>query len=182
LEARKIFAVAASVFILAACGTPEPPPKQVAPPRFSLSNENDVAGAILIRRDEPKKTTHYTGPNAASRPTDKMFMRAWKQDHGRPTYQIYVEIGYTGTWRLFNWAYDPYGNTLDTTLLTRDLKDCKSKGCRHNESIGVDVTGEYLEQNQQSGIRFWVSGKAAGEDVPFFIPAGYVRAFLAATR
>ena len=181
MEARKIFAVAASIFILSACGTPKPPPPQAAPPRFNLNDDLDVASAILIQRDEYKKSTHYIGPNAADRPSDKMYLHAWKRDHGKAVYQIYVMIGYTGEWRLFNWAYDPYGVTLDTTLLTRNLQDCKTPGCAHDERIGLDVTASYLNANRQKGIRFWVSGKA-GEDIPFFIPGGYVRAFLSATQ
>ena len=87
---------------------------------------------------------------------------------------------YGGDWRFYNSAYDSNGNSLDTTKISQDVGSCSTSGCSHFEHLGLNVTREYLEKNQDSGIRFKVSGKA-GEEV-FSIPSAYIKAFLSVAK
>lgn len=178
MEAQKIMAVAASILMLAACSSPgpAPAPQAVTPPGLNLNNAQDVAGASVVQRDEYGTTTIYRGPNLASKAQDQLFILARKTDAGSVTYQIYIAISYSGVWRFYNWAYDDDGKTLDLTLLSRNLAQCQNNDCMHNEHVSVDMTRRYLEEHIQSGLRFWLSGKAGKEE--FFIPPGYIKAFL----
>lgn len=181
MKLQKSVVVAASVLILSACGAPppkpNPAPQVVAPPKLDLNDSEAVAGASSAQRDEYNKTTHYIGPNIAEKHPDQLFIRAWKSDIGRVTYQIYVTINYSGAWRFYNTAKDARSNTLDLAVLTRNLGPCQRNDCSHSEHLEIDVTQKYLEENMQSGLRVTVSGKA-GEERVFFISPGYIKAFL----
>lgn len=178
MKVRKFIAVAASIFTLSACGTPpKPAPQAVTPAKFNFNDPGDVAAASSVKLDEYGTSTIYRGPNVASKPGDQLFIRAQKTDAGAVTYQIYFVINYSGVWRFYNWAYDTNGNTLNLMLVSRNLAPCQSNNCSHNEHLSIDVTPKYLEENRHLGLHFWVSGKAADEEV-LFIPAGYIKAFL----
>jgi len=180
MEAQKIIALAASVLMLSACGAPAPKPTPPAPkavaPQLNLNDAQDVAGASSVQRDDYAKTTTYRGPNLASKPQDQLFVQARKTDAGSITYQIFVKINYSGVWRFYNQAYDPEGNALYTTLLSRNLAQCQDNDCVHSERLSVDVTRNYLQEHLQSGLRFSMRGKA--DEEIFFIPSGYIKAFL----
>ena len=123
-------------------------------------------------------TTIYKGPNVASNPRDQLYIRALKSFSGSTSYKIYVVINYTGDWRFYNSAYDTAGNTLDLTVLTRAIDECKRIDCVQQELLIVDVTGKYLEEHMQRGLRFWVSAKKEKTQEVLFIPSGYIMAFL----
>ena len=173
MKRRQSIATVVSVLILSACAS-------YLAPHTNPNDPQAVVRAISVKRDDFKKITNYTGPNAASF-SDALFIRAVKTDAGSMTYQIYVMHTYSGEWRFYNSTYDSKGTPLDTTLISRDVITCAgSYGCTHQEHLGLNVSREYLEQNQQLGIRFKVSGRA-GEEV-FFIPPAYIRAFLAVAK
>jgi len=173
LKARKFFVAVVSTIVLSACVAPVP--------RLNLNDPQAIAGAISVQRDDFKKVTNYKGPNAADNFGDSVFIRAWKTDAtGSINYQIYVMDYYGGDWRFYNSAYDSNGNSLDTTKISQDVGSCSTSGCSHFEHLGLNVTREYLEKNQDSGIRFKVSGKA-GEEV-FSIPSAYIKAFLSVAK
>jgi hypothetical protein len=166
-----------STIVLSACVAPA-----VAPaPRLNLNDSQAVAGAISVHHDDFKKVTNYEGPNASAEMGDSLFIRAWKADAiGSVNYQIYVRDYYDDDWRFYDSAYDSNGNSLDTTQISQDVGYCRAYSCTHYEHLGLNVTREYLERNQENGIRFKVSGKA-GEEV-FFIPSAYIKAFLSVAK
>jgi hypothetical protein len=182
------------VFVLSACNPPRVKPSAKAPtPSLNVNDPQAVSRAIKVNRDDFKKITRYVGPYAVggtlllggkevSRGGDVVFLRAWKTDSiGSINYQIYVMDKYNGHWRFYDSAYDSNGNGLNTTLIDREVGSCSGSGsCSHAETLGLNVTREYLEKNQESGIRFQVSGKA-GKEV-FFIPGGYIKGFLSAVK
>lgn len=173
MRIRAILFLVASACALSACVAPAP--------RLNVSDPQAVSSAISVQRDDFKKITNYKGPNASPDILDQVFLRARKADAtGSITYQIYVMDYYNGDWRFYNSAYDSNGNSLDTTLISRDVGSCSRYGCSHEEHLGLNVSRAYLEKNQDSGIRFKVSGKA-GEEV-FFIPGGYIKAFLSVAK
>lgn len=154
----------------------------IAPaPRLDVNNPQIVANAINVKYDEFKKMTTYTGPNISSIYGNQLFIRSWKTDlTGSTAYQIYVQDHYSGDWRFYNSANDSNGIELDTKLLAREVGYCSQYGCSKDETLGLKISREYLEKNQETGIRFKVSGKA-GEAV-FFIPAGYIKGFLSSVN
>lgn len=173
-KTRNYFVALVSAIVLSACAAPGP--------RINLNDSQAVAGAISVQRDDFKKVTNYKGPDAAVGMFDSLFIRAWKTDAtGNVDYQIYVIDYYDGEWRFYNSAYDSNGNRLDTTQISQDVGSCSAyRGCSHFEHLGLNVTREYLEKNQENGIRFKVSGKA-GEEV-FFIPSAYIKAVLSVAK
>lgn len=173
MKKGSIVLVIATALMLSACVAP--------PPRLNTSDPQAVSSAISVQRDDFKKVTNYKGPNTSSDIFDQVFIRAWKSDAtGTTDYQIYVADYYSGDWRFYNSAFDSNGNNLDVTVISRDVDSCSRYGCSHTEHIGLNITRGYLEKNQEVGIRFKLSGKA-GEEI-FYIPAGYIKAFLAATK
>lgn len=170
---RVIISLVATVCALSACVAPAP--------RLNVSDPQAVLGAISVQHDDFKKITTYKGPNVLYDIFDQVFLRAWKSDAtGIISYQIYVMDYYNDEWRFYNSAYDSNGISLNTTLISRDVFSCSRYGCSHKEHLGLNVSREYLEKNQYSGIRFKVSGKAGGE--VFFIPGGYIKAFLSVAK
>jgi hypothetical protein len=128
------------------------------------------------------KVTKYEGPNTATDGNDNVFLRAIKPDGAKAEYLIYVAdyYTYTNNWRFYHSAYDSNGNSLKVNVILREVKSCNSTWCSYIEHLGLDVSRDYLEKNQETGIRFKIVGKA-GEEV-FFIPSGYIKAFLAVTK
>jgi hypothetical protein len=181
LKVLKFIAVAASILMLSACGsTAEKDALQTMPqsPKFDMDDPLSVAKATKVQRGESNLATVYKGPNIAGNPRDQLYIRALKSDVGSISYEIYVVINYTGYWRFYNLAYDTYGKNLDLTVMTRNIDECKRIDCVQQELLIVDVTRKYLEENMQSGLRFWVSAKKEKTREVLFIPSGYILAFL----
>lgn len=181
LKVQKFIAVAASVLMLSACGSPAQKDALQTlpqPPKLDLDDPVSVAKATKVQRGESNLTTIYKGPNVAGNPRDQLYIRALKSFSGSITYEIYVVINYTGYWRFYNFAHDTYGNPMDLTIMTRDINECKRIDCVQQELLVVDVTRKYLEENMQGGLRFWLSAKQEKTKEELFIPPGYIMAFL----
>ena len=164
---------------LVACAAPAPAPAPA--PALNLSDPQAIAREISIQHDDFKKITSYTGPEADINWITELFIRAWKDDKtGIFAYQIYVKDYYEGDWRIYDSAYDSEGNSLDVTQISRQVESCRYSRCSHYEHLGINITREYLEKNQESGIRFKVIGRA-GEEI-FTIPSAYIKAFLSIAR
>ncbi|MDO8723949.1 MAG: hypothetical protein Q7J31_17230 [Syntrophales bacterium] len=171
MNALKMFAVVTSLLILSSCGAG----------RVNPNDAQAVKGGISVEHDDFKKITSYTGPNVGEKP-DRLFIRAWKSDAtGSIDYQIYVMDSYFYAWRFYDSAYDSNGNSLKTTLISRKFYHDFAKVGIYEEDLGLEVTREYLEKNQESGIRFQISGKAGKKEV-FSIPPAYIKAFLSVAK
>ena len=159
-----------------------------APPtKANWTEPAAVAPTVRVERDDFKKLTLYIGSklsmgnNEFGEPNlDLLLIRAWKPDIGSMSYQIYVADYYRGPWRFYSSAYDSNGNLLDTSLISRDVLSCRGDTCTHAESVGLNVSREYLEKAQSTGISFKLSGK--GGEAVFSIPPGYVQAFLSVAK
>jgi len=181
LKVQNFIAVAASILLLSACGSPtRKDTSQTMTPttKLDLDDPRSVAEATIVQRGESNLTTIYKGPNVAGNPRDQLYIQALKTDAGNITYQIYIVVNYTGVWRFYNWAYDTYGKTLVLTNMTRDIEVCKRADCSQQEFVILDVTRKYLEENMQKGLRFWLSAKKEKTREEFLIPSGYIIAFM----
>ncbi|MEQ1836608.1 MAG: hypothetical protein ABL862_09255 [Candidatus Nitrotoga sp.] len=167
------------IFILAGCAEPEP---KVAPrPKINWNDVQSIASAISVQRDDLKKMTNFKGPNSSKGILDTILLRAWKSDEdGGFSYQIYVIDYYHGDWRFYDTAFDSKGNNLIIKLNSRDVSSCDYFTCAHQEHIGINVSREYLEKNQENGIVFKLNGK--GGEETFIIPSTYIKAFLSVAK
>ncbi|RFC37240.1 MAG: hypothetical protein DID92_2727743304 [Candidatus Nitrotoga sp. SPKER] len=165
--------------ILTGCAEPEP---SIAPrPKINWNDVQSIASAISIQHDDLKKTTSFKGPNSSKGILDTVLLRAWKSDEGGGfSYQIYVIDYYHGDWRFYDKAFDSKGNTLNITLNSRDVSSCDYSTCAHYEHLGMNVSREYLEKNQENDIVFKVSGN--GGEETFTIPSAYIKAFLSVAK
>lgn len=154
-------------------------------------NWNDplaIANRVQVKQDDFKRVTSFTGPNCAlDQATDTLVIRAWKSRDGNIEYQIYVADEYLYEvirgglgWRFYSSAHDSDGNSLDTTVIARNVDWCGSYKCSYIEILGIGITREYLEERKDRGITVKVSGKN-GEEI-FSIPAAYVQAFLSVSK
>ena len=147
-------------------------------PNTNPENSQAVSSAIKVQRDSFEKITSYIGPNASDFP-NSVFIRVRKPDEGRTSYQIYVRDQYEGDWRYYDSAHDQDGTGLDTTVIDRQVVTC-NRGCVLWEHLGINVSRAYLENFQERGIRFKISGKR-GQNI-YFIPPAYISAVLSAVK
>jgi hypothetical protein len=133
------------------------------------------------KHDEFKKSTSFTGMDA-SVSTDRdnsVFLRAWKADSDKIAhYQIYVVDTYGVEWRFYNTAYDSNGKKLDLVSISRDVGSCSSYGCNYYEHLAINVDQDYLLANQETGVKFKISGKVEGADRVLFLPPAFIKGFL----
>ncbi len=149
-------------------------------PRVNPYDQEAVSKGVVIEHDDVNKITKFTGPNGADNKFKTLYIRAWKIDGvDKIDYQIYVKDYYTGGWRFYNSSWDSKGTQFTTIIIGRDT-DCIRYGCAYYETLGLNVTREYLEKSLDSGISFQISGKG-GKEV-FTIPAEYIKAFLAVAK
>lgn len=167
------------VSILAGCAEPEP---KIAPkPKINWNDAQSIASAISVQHDDLKKKTNFRGPNSSKGILDTVLLRAWKSDEGGEfNYQIYVIDFYHGDWHFYDTASDSKGNKLVIKLNSRDVSSCDYFTCGHQEHLGIDVSQEYLEKNQENGIVFKISGK--GGEETFNVPSTYIKAFLSVAK
>jgi hypothetical protein len=150
---------------------------RVAPPPPALFTDYQrAAAATKVTRDEFKKTTKYQGANAST--NNSLFLRAWKDDKTKEmTYQIYLTSFYGDRWRFYSEAYDSNGSRLDFTSIDKKVDSCNGdRGCYFEETVGLNVSRKYLEENAETGIGYKISGKAG--ETTGFLPAAYVKGFL----
>jgi hypothetical protein len=169
----------AGIFILVGCAEPGP---RVAPrPKINWKDVQSIANAITVQHDDLKKTTNFKGPNSSKGILDTVLLRAWRSNEsGSISYQIYVIDYYHGDWRFYDAASDSKGNNLTITLNSRDVSSCDYFTCAHHEHLGMNVSRDYLEKNQENGIILKVSG--TGGEETFIIPSIYIKAFLSVAK
>lgn len=167
------------IFILAGCA--EPGPSITPRPKINWNDVQSIASTIDVQRDDLKKITSFKGPNSGKGILDTVLLRAWKSDEGGGfSYQIYVIDYYHGDWHFYDKASDSQGNILNITLNSRDVSSCDYYTCAHYEHLGMNVSREYLEKNQENDIVLTISGKGGKET--FIIPSTYIKAFLAVAK
>ena len=179
MKALIITMLVTGIFILTGCASPG---QNIAPaPKINWNDTQSIASAISVQHDDLKKITNFKGPNYSNGILDSVSLRAWKSDEDEGlSYQIYVMDYYHGDWRFYDTASDSKGNNLVIKLSSRDVSSCDYLTCAHQEHLGIDVSREYLEENQENGIVFRLSGK--GEDKTFNIPSTYIKAFLSVAK
>ena len=179
LKALIITMLVTGIFMLTGCAAPE---LNISPkPKINWNDVQSISSAISVQHDDLKKITNFKGSNCSSGILDTVLLRAWKSDDdGGFSYQIYVVDYYHGDWRFYDTASDSKGNNLVITLNSRDVSSCDYLTCAHQEHLGINVSREYLEENQENGIVFKVSGK--GEEETFIVPATYIKAFLSVAK
>ncbi|WP_239253689.1 hypothetical protein [Candidatus Nitrotoga sp. M5] len=163
------------IFMLTGCANPGL--NNAAKPTINWNDTQSISSAISVQHDDLKKITNFKGPNYSNGILDSVSLRALKSDEDdRFSYQIYVTDYYHGDWRFYDTASDSKDNNLVIKLNSRDVSSCDYLTCAHQEHLGIDVSREYLEENQENGIVFKVSGK--GGEKTCIIPGTYIKAFL----
>ncbi len=163
------------IFLLSACSA------TAQKTSLNLDDPMAIYKAMSVKHDNFKKIINYEGPNIANNPRDLLFIRAWNyQKTNNLKFQIYVADSYEGNWRFYNSADDSDGNSLEIVQISRDVGSCRRIGyshfCLHTESVGVNISRDYLKNTQDTGINFKLSGKAGERTL--FLPGSYVKAML----
>lgn len=145
-------------------------------PQVDVNNQQAVSDAITTEYDEFRKITSFKAPEIIQTDRNRLLLRAFKEDSGNTIYQIYTANMSNG-WVFYNSVYDSDGNKLNFTKISSQVVSCVGGGrCLVREDIGVNISRDYLEKHQSTGIRFKASGRN-GESI-YFIPGAYIRAFL----
>lgn len=167
---KRTVVIGAATAMLMGCAV-----RQVVPP--APKTPEDWARGVRSERDDYRKVTTYRGQQL-ERDGSVVFLRAHQLDAApKPAIQIYVAAYYGGGWRFYDSAFDREGKVLPVTVINREVSGCSRYGCGHIEHIGLAVDDAYLASRQGSGIDFQLSGKG-GKD-QFYLPGGYIEAFLA---
>jgi hypothetical protein len=131
-----------------------------------------------ISYDQFKKITKYRGPYTTPTETHRLeglLLRAYKEE-GASFYQIYVVDRYRAEgWRHYNECYDSGSKKLEITHIDRDVT-CDSDGCVYTEELAINLTRDYLQEHQDSGLTFKLYGSGGSET--FAISSTYIEAFL----
>jgi len=165
----------AAAFLFILLGGCLPGVKPIAP-NPTLTDPTQVSAQTKVTRDEFKKMTKFEGANAS--PYNRLYLRGWRDDRtAMITYQVYITSFYSTEWRHYNEAYDSDGNRMDFISIDKKVDSCSgARGCYFEETVGLNVTRKYLEDRQDTGIRYKVSGKVG--EFTGFLPAAYVKGFL----
>jgi hypothetical protein len=158
--------------LLSACVTYVPAPL----PKPLITDPAQASAMTRVTRDEYKKMTKFEGANASQ--YNSLYLRGWRDDRTKvATFQIYATSFYGDQWRFYGEAYDSDGNRLEFISIERKVDSCDgARGCYYRETVGLNISRKYLEDHQETGIRYKVSGKAG--DFTGFLPAAYVKGFL----
>ena len=148
-------------------------------------NPNDtkaISSGIKVSHNNYKKLTIYSAPEFQTVHKYGM-LQGWgfislaaakQQTTGQIVYAITLRDMLPG-WLFLDEAYDIDGNKLQVNVLDRKV-NCSSNVCLHTETLQIVVSRDYLEQHQQAGIKFQVSGKNGSEE--YQIPSTYIKTFL----
>jgi len=168
----KRVAIVATALALGGCITTIPAPQ----PKPLLTDYNVAASATSVTHDEYKKTTNFVGANASQ--YNALYLRGWRDDRTKTSsFQLYATSFYSDQWRFYREAYDSDGNKLDFISIDRKVDSCNGgRGCYFEETVGLNLSRQYIEDHQNSGIRFKISGKAG--EFTGFLPPAYVKGFL----
>lgn len=141
-----------------------------------IDDPYQAAAATRVTRDDFKKQVKFEGANASS--NNSLYLRGWRDERaGTTTFQIFATSFYGTEWRHYNDAYDSDGNRFDFESISKKVDSCLgARGCYYEEAVGLNVSRKYLEDHQETGIRYKISGKV-GESTGF-LPAAYVKGFL----
>lgn len=155
-----------------------------------LSNFADpdaVAAATIVKFDDFKKQSLFIGPNVykddvpANETSDSQRLHASRNElQGTANYYIQVSHRDAGKVGSYYEAYDSNGTNLNLHTQDRKRFMCDKPSmmdwCVNVEKITLEVTKKYLEDNQDVGIRYKVTGKG-GEFIDF-IPPVFIKGFL----
>ena len=145
------------------------------------NNEIEVSKNIKIETDNYRKIMAYSAPvishtNYKNSNQGFIMLQAGKRlKTGEVSYQITLR-NHTFHWYFLNTAHDSEGNQLPVQKIKSDVR-CMSSVCSHFEDVNIKVSRHYLEQHQENGLMFQVSGKNGSAE--YKIPSAYIKAFLA---
>lgn len=173
MKTLRLTASLLAIILLTGCVTYAPAP----PPWAPLTDPTKVSLATRVTHDEYKKTTNFIGANASEH--NQLHLRGWRDDRTKvASFQLYATSFYSDHWRFYNEAYDSDGNKLDFISIDKKVDSCSGgRGCYFEETVGLNVSRKYLDEHQDTGIHYKVSGKAG--EFTGFLPAAYVKGFLA---
>lgn len=163
-----------ALLALVSCAAP-PQPTTYTPPPINWDDPLETKNRAYVDVDEFTKVTNYLAEVRGDNEwggfvdgwVDRLLIRAIStRDSKTPVlYQIYV-VAVAGKSRYFTSAYDSDGNSLDVTRIgtESDTYYVVRKSYVSKETIGVNVSREYLESHVKKGLRFKLIGQY-GEQV-----------------
>lgn len=93
-------------------------------------------------------------------------------------HQAVVAVTYSGEWRFYETTSFPGGETVIPTAVDRSLDRCSASSCLYTETVIVSLQPGQLVGGSSSGLKFRLNAqRSVGTEI--FIPANYVRGFLA---
>ena len=153
---------------------------------FSDTDTARVSRNVIVKYDEFKKQTDYTGPTMAydfskdgHTDTAQVFLRAFKNNSLGIQYQLYVSSNYdAANPRHYKTVYDSDGKSFDAHSIGLNVDTCYSSSnfCAYEEDFGPVITEAYLNDHIKSGARFKADGPAG--EIIFNVSGQYIEGFL----
>ena len=167
-----------------------------ATPNVSSMSPSDIEQKVLVNNSEFDANIRLTGMNL-KKVEESGFLtgydyinymtRSWvNKETSSVTHQVYISIAYAaGGWRFYNSATLKGGDPLEFTSINRDVVGCQGgtyvSSCNYKETIGINLTDDFLQSKSDDGISFRISSQSGKENV-LNIPSNYLQGYLTAVK
>jgi len=165
----------------------------------NYSDSQTVASLVTSDTDDYKKITIFRAPNIAKLPetieykanqylqgdspeNSKVYLRAIRSTEGKQltVYQLYISSNYLASrnsWKFYNEAIDSNGKKLKMNIIDRKVGDCGQYGCSLEETLGITMLKQDLEEYALTGLKVKLYSKNGSSQI-YYIPGGYISGFL----
>ncbi|MCX7085174.1 MAG: hypothetical protein NTY69_06500 [Methylococcales bacterium] len=136
----------------------EPTSKQVPVPSVKII-ENEFDKNIQFRGI---LSSEIKDASSGKQVKGDFFLRSWLDKNiGTVKHQLYLDTKYKWSWINWNSAHADDTSVFETTNISSDV-DCKSV-CTFYETIGIEITDDYLKNRLNNGFRIKISGHSGDE-------------------
>jgi len=139
------------------------------------------APAVQVTTDQFSKEVAFVGPIGAVNPfggTSRLWrIRSWLNKETKAvSHQLYVDIGYIGSWRWYGMAADDQANSLEVIRIGSNVGSCRG-GCSLSETVGIALDDALLRSRASTGFQIKLSAQS-GASFIIDVSAGQIAAQL----
>lgn len=128
------------------------------------ASNGSSTGPAAISNDQFSKSIAINGPREYENPfggiSKVWFLRSLvDKATGAASTQLYIDIGYYGSWNFFTTASDVETTSLAVTKIASNVDNCRAI-CSFSETIGIAVDEKTLAKHQETGYPVKIYGKS----------------------
>lgn len=149
------------------------------------ASNGSVIGPAVVMNDQFSKSLEIRGPAEYENPfggvSKLWFLRSFvDKATGSASTQLYIEIGYLGSWNFFTTASDIETTSLQVSKIAANVDNCRGI-CSFSETIGISVDEKTLAKYRERGYPVKVYGKS-GASFVITVTSGQINSQLDALK